>query len=85
MTNTIYNIGDRVRLLNTRGLPGAVKGKVYKIIDVNATCYLLSIKGGTHSTYNGTNAGWWYVDREVEYALKIGEQMLFDFMQEDVK
>lgn len=75
-----YKVGDYVRLLKPFHYAGAVKGKVYKIINVKDNYLLYIPEGIKHAYYDGTNPGWWYHENCLEPALRIGEQMEFEFM-----
>lgn len=86
-----YKIGDKVIVLDTFDLAGAVKNKMYKIIAIdtdyayteNDVWYLLNINGGTSYSLDKDTKGWWYQRRSLELTLIVGEQLEFAFMYED--
>ena len=82
-----FKVGDKVRLVGIARYAGLKKNDIYTIISLNPRgklTVLLSVPEGTqHIDYDGTNPGWWIHYKSIELCIKPGEQLLFDFMNED--
>ena len=80
-----FKIGDKVRYLGLYPHKGLSYNYITKIIDVknNNIPYLISCpEGRVHYKYDGTNAGWWVSEENLELAINKGEQLLFSFMED---
>ena len=84
----MFKVGDKVKLLAYFSYPGLKVGNIYTITAIglqNTGSVLLYVPEGTqHVDYDGTNPGWWILERYIELYTKIGEQLLFDFMMEGI-
>ena len=75
MANHNFKIGDRVRLKGSHycGISSNDTGKV-----VSITCYIGVMWGGKLGSLLGTYP---HKPEEIEHAVKVGEQLLFQFMK----
>lgn len=85
-----FKVGDKVRIIKVGGLPSCELGKVGVI--VNPDLY-----GGTNSgkeihtkidmgrprrPNEPTDTCWWIMEKNLELAVQVGQQLLFSFMEE---
>ena len=82
----IFKVGDKVKIINTRGIEPYEMGKAGRIkrlahIYDNGNCTVV-VDMGRRRRPNDPETCWWIPESCLELAIKKGEQLLFSFMEE---
>ena len=88
MADTIFKIGDRVRIIDCRGIEAYELNKTGTIVDIDdynvdwITCVVDMGRRRRPNDPEDRDTCWWLRDTRIELASQPGEQLLFEFMYE---
>ena len=81
-----YKIGDKVKIINTRGIEPSEMGQMGRIkrfaFAYNNDNNIVVVDMGRGRRKRGPQTCWWINEKCLELAFKKGQQLLFSFMEQ---